>query len=162
MVWDSAACAVEWMNLVPLLLSTRLQSQGSQKSREKMSSLCLCDTFQHSVAQLLQHYLWLRISSWYFKGVQDLKCKWPHESQGGYREWWRKRRGQLYWHPFMWSVVRNAAVTAQQCILCLRQLCPFVLGQYLVQLSLKSFKEVWGFLYSFYLHLYMLCVTVGS
>lgn len=39
---------------------------------------------------------------------------------------------------------------------------PFVLGQYLVQLFLKSFKEVWEFLYGFYIHLCMLCVTVGS
>lgn len=28
MVWDSAACAAEWMDLVPLLLGTRLRRQG--------------------------------------------------------------------------------------------------------------------------------------
>lgn len=137
------------------------EDKGEPEGQEKMNPLCLCAAFQRSVAQLLQHYLWLGIPSWYLKRVQDLKCKWPRESQGGYREWWRKRRGPQYWHPFMWSVVRNAAVTAQQCVLCLRRLCLFVLGQYLVQLSLKSFKEVCGFLCSFYIHLYILCVTVG-
>lgn len=81
-VWGSAACAAEWMNLVPLPMSTRLPRQGSQKGRAKMSSLCLCDTFLHSVAQLLQHCLGWRISSWDLKQVQDLKCKWPRESQG--------------------------------------------------------------------------------
>lgn len=126
-----------------------------------MSSLCLCDTFLHSVAQLLQHYLGRRSSSWDLKRVQDLKCKWPRESQGLQRmmekEAWSAVSAAIY-------VVCGEESCSHSPALCTLPTAtgPFVLGQYLVQLSLKSFKEVWGFLYGFYIRLCMLCVTVGS
>lgn len=107
-VRGNAACAFRWMNLLPLVLRTKLQRLVSQQGREMPAS------FQRAVAQFLQHCLGLKIPIWIWTvnghltlgGLQSMVEK----------EAWSAILTAIYLCLF---AVRNAAIAVHQHILCL-------------------------------------------